>query len=333
MAGQRRFLLVGDSKLVSYANLRAMIDAGVSFVAPASKIYVSAATLAAQDLEGAIVADYVADRDRNIAPEDRGSYRVVEDTMVLAAKRKADPDLVLRRVFVWSSARQGAASHARDKKLDRARGDLERLGRGLGSRHYPDVGAVEARLGVIARQRKVAAYLRSRLGTDGSGRPTLDWHFDEAALAAEAATDGWYALVTNLDAAEADATEVLVRYKGQEVVERRYGDFKGPLAVAPMFLKSNRRIEALLSVICLALLVFCLVERQVRIGIAPEKTMIGLHPARRAARPTGRAIFGALVTMRLVPATRDGPAVVARPNDVQLRLLVLLDVDPTADLR
>ncbi len=29
---------------------------------------------------------------------------------------------------------------------------------------------------------------------------------------------------------EADAAEVLVRYKGQESVERRYGNFKGPLA-------------------------------------------------------------------------------------------------------
>jgi transposase len=48
------------------------------------------------------------------------------------------------------------------------------------------------------------------------------------------------------------------------VVERRYHDFKGPLAVAPVFLRHNRRITALITVICLALLVFCLFERQVR---------------------------------------------------------------------
>jgi hypothetical protein len=52
-------------------------------------------------------------------------------------------------------------------------------------------------------------------------------------LAAEQASDGWYALLTNLDPDQADAAEVLARYKGQEVVERRYGAFKGPLAVAP----------------------------------------------------------------------------------------------------
>jgi transposase len=37
LAGERRFLMVGDSKLVSYPNLRAITEAEVSFVAPASK--------------------------------------------------------------------------------------------------------------------------------------------------------------------------------------------------------------------------------------------------------------------------------------------------------
>lgn len=52
----------------------------------------------------------------------------------------------------------------------------------------------------------------------------------QAALDTEAATDGWYALLTNLDLASVDTAGVLTRYKGQEVVERRYSAFKGPLA-------------------------------------------------------------------------------------------------------
>lgn len=332
LAGERRFLLVGDSKLISYTNLRAFFDAGVSFVAPASKHYVAAEVLGAHDPGEAMAVDYVAERDHDKAPDRQGRYRVMEDTMTVTGARKADPALVLRRVFVWSSARAEAAAHARAKKLDRARDDLERLDRGLGSRHYPDAAAVEARLAQIARERKVKAYLLAEVGTDAAARPTLRWSFDAVAVAAEAATDGWYALVTNLDAEEADAAEVLRRYKGQEVVERRYGDFKGPLAVAPMYLKDNRRIAALITVICLALLVFCLVERDVRRAIEPERTMLGLYPERRSARPTGRMIFAALATMRLIPATGSDPPIVPRPNDVQLRLLRMLNVDPTAGL-
>ena len=45
------------------------------------------------------------------------------------------------------------------------------------------------------------------------------------------------------------------------MAERRYGEFKGPLAVTPLFLKTSRRIAALITVICLALLIFCLTGR------------------------------------------------------------------------
>jgi hypothetical protein len=50
LAGPRRFLVVGDSKLVSYANLRDLLAAEVDFIAPASKTYVTAEVLAALDL-------------------------------------------------------------------------------------------------------------------------------------------------------------------------------------------------------------------------------------------------------------------------------------------
>jgi transposase len=328
LAGERRFLLVGDSKLVSYANLAAIGAAGVDFIAPASKTYLPAQVLAALDPVAATPVDYLAERDAGKPPEQRGSYRVVEDTMALAGPRKADPVLHLRRVFVWSSARATAAATARAKKLERARDDLGRLERGLGSRHYPDVAAVQARLAAITKTRRVAGLLRAEIGVDQRGKPTLTWWFDPNALATEAATDGWYGLVTNLDPAQADAAEVLARYKGQEVVERRYGAFKGPLAVAPMFLQSNRRIQALVTVICLALLIFCLVERQVRRAIAPAVRLEGLYVG-QPAKPTGRLIFEALARLRLIPASGHDPPIIPQPPPLQARLLHLLDVDPT----
>jgi hypothetical protein len=275
MAGPRDFLLIGDSKLVSYNNVSAMIESGVGFVAPASKTYTPAGVLAALDLDSATEVDYVAERDAGRPVDERGRWRVTEDTTTLAGRRKRDPVLTLRRVFVHSTARARAATTARARKLDRARDDLDRLVRGLGSRHYPDGKAVTARITAISSARRVTAYLRAETGTDpATGKPTLTWWFDQAALDAEAATDGWYALLTTLPA-DVDAAEVLVRYKGQEAVERRYGTVKGPLAVAPMFLKNNRRITALVTVICLALLIFCLIERQVRLAIGHRSPSTG----------------------------------------------------------
>jgi hypothetical protein len=187
---------------------------------------------------------------------------------------------------------------------------------------------VTTRITAIASARRVTAYLRTVTGIDPvTGKPTLRWWFDQAALDAETATDGWYALLTNLPA-DIDPAEVLRRYKGQEVVERRYGAFKGPLAVAPLFLKNNRRIAALITVICLALLIFCLIERQARLAIAPQTTLPGLYVG-RPAKPTGRLIFQALARLRLIPAANGQPPGIPQPPPLQARLLALLGVDPT----
>ncbi len=329
IAGERTFLLVGDSKLISYPNVRDMAGAKVTFIGPAPKQHVPAAVLAACDIEAAAEVAYTALRDTRKPLDDRGTWRAYEDTMVLRPPRGTKgPDITVRRVFVHSTARAGAAKIARARKLDRARDDLDRLTRGLGSRHYPDEAAVRNRLAVIGKTRRVADYLTTTIGTDaGTGKPTLQWAYDQAALEAESATDGWYALLTNLDPAEADTASVLLRFKGQEASERRYGNYKGPLAVAPMFLQHNRRIAALITVICLALLVFSLVERQVRAQIAPAAKIPGLY-ADRPARPTGWLIFAAIAGLRLIPAAADRPPVIPRPTPLQQRLLELLDVDP-----
>ncbi|MFA1544646.1 IS1634 family transposase [Actinomadura monticuli] len=330
LATPARMLIVGDSKLVSYANLAAMDADGVTFVAPASKTYVPAAQLAGLSLERATGVDHVAQRDAGKPADRRGAWHVVEDAMSLAGPRKRDPVLALRRVFVHSSARAQAAATARAKKLDRARDDLQRLERGLGTRHYPTVEKVQARLTAIGKDRRVGAYLRAEAGTDpDTGKPTLHWWFDQDAIDAEAATDGWYALLTNLPPDQADAAQVLVLYKGQEAVERRYSAFKGPLAVAALFLKNNRRIAALVTVICLALLIFCLIERQVRHSLAAQgRTKVpGLY-AGRPAIPTGRLILQTLATMKIIPGQGQDPPVIPQPTPVQLHLLDLLDIDP-----
>jgi transposase len=328
MCGERSFLLVGDSKLVSFDNLRQLIAAGVTFIAPASKQYIGADVLAGCNFDAATPVDYVAQRDVDKPPDRRGSYRVLQDIWTMPPPQKAKGSgLDLRRVFVWSSADAEAAANARAKKLDRAREDLDALQRGLGGRHYPTAESVTARVTTIATKRRVSDYLHADVGVDNHNKPTLAWQFDPVALAAEAATDGWYCLLTNLDRHDVTAGEVLARYKGQEVVERRYGAFKGPLAVAPVFLKNNRRIEALLSIICLALLIFCLVEREVRRAIAPEQKMTGF-PARPTARPTGRLIFDALARLHLIPGTANAPPIIPQPTGIQARLLDLLDVDP-----
>ena len=326
LAGPRTFLLVGDSKLLSYTNIAAMIEAKVTFLAPASKAFVPAEVLASCNYDKAEPADFVAGRDLATPADQRGRYRVCEDTMTITGPRKSDQAHQVRRVFVHSSARADAARRARDKKLDRARDDLQRLVRGLGSRHYNTSEKVTARVHSIAEKRRVGDYLRTTIGIDHHRRPTLEWSFDPAALNAEAATDGWYALLTNLPDT-VTASQALTRYKNQPATsERRYHDFKGPLAVAPMFLHTNRRMAALIGVICLALLIYCLIEREARRNLAPAVKLDGIY-AGRAAKPTASLIFAALSSLRLRTGA-DGQPEIPQPDPVQRRVLDILKIDP-----
>ena len=330
IAGPRTFLLVGDSKLISWANATAMAAGQVAFVAPLAASRVPAGLFAALPSGAGTEVDYVAARDAGKPAAARGTYRVLEDDgMDIRGPRASDPVVHLRRILVYSSANAAGQAKARALKLARAAGELDKLVRTAGTRFHPTEDAVAARVQAIAAKRRAGKYLRTAITAGQAGKPVLAWHFDQDAIDAEAAGDGWYALLTNLEPGQAGPAGVFRRYKGQHVVERRYGEFKGPLAVAPIFLELNRRITALITVICLALLIFCLVERQVRQALAPHAEMMtglpGYGPAN--ARPTGRTIFRALADLRLIPAHHGNPATIPKPVGVQARLIDLLNID------
>jgi transposase len=331
VAGPRPFLLVGDSKLISYTNAAAMSSEGVGFVAPLAASRVPAGLFAALPQGAGTAVDYAPARDAGKpAAAARGSYRVLEDDgMDLHGPRRTSPPVHLRRILVYSPANAEGQARSRARKLARAAEELDRLVRTAGTRFHPTADTVAARAKTIATKRRVGAYLRTAITCDATGKPALTWHFDQAAIDAEAAADGWYALLTNLAPDQASPAEVFVRYKGQHIVERRYGEFKGPLAVTPLFLKTSRRIAALITVICLALLIFCLIERQVRNALAPHGgTMTGLPGyLRTPAKPTGRTIFMVLGDLRLIPAHDGNPAMIPKPAGVQARLLDLLGTD------
>jgi transposase len=93
-----------------------------------------------------------------------------------------------------------------------------------------------------------------------------------------------------------------------------------------MFLHTNRRIAALIAVVCLALLIYCLIEREARRNLAPATKLDGLY-AGRPAKPTAGLILNALASLRLRIGT-DGTPEIPRPNPLQQRLLDLLKIDP-----
>jgi hypothetical protein len=122
---------------------------------------------------------------------------------------------------------------------------------------------------------KRRAYVEQRLAQVQEGNPArglvdvelkgednhlqLTFRIHRQRLAAAQALDGRYALVTN--AAPLDAHHALTLFKGQDGVEKRIREVKGPLAVQPLFVRTDRRIEGLVFITLLALLVRAILER------------------------------------------------------------------------
>jgi transposase len=331
LAAARRFLMVGDSKLISYEDVRALQKAGVEFIAPLAATRLTEAEAAGLDPQTARVVDYVPLRSAERSTAPRETYRVLEDTYTLAGPRASDPPVTMRRILVHSTGNAKGQAQAREKRMAKAREELEKVRTGAGGRYYKTGEKIAARVGVIAEKRRVGDLLRYTVTTGPDGKPVLDWHFDQQVLEAKARAEGWYALVSNQDPATADEAAILIAYKGQAQVEHRYADYKGPLAVAPVFLETNRRITALLHVIMLALLVYCLIERQVRRelvsqGAADEK-MTGLYPDNRRLRPTTRMILYHLGELTLIGGHATDPPLVTITTGTQLHLLDLLGID------
>lgn len=301
-------LVVGDSKLLSAATLRAFSERGLRFICPQVKHGPVKRRLAGLDENAFLPLAYAAERHQAGAPR----YLVQEGSVTVG-------DEELRALSVLSLDDREAARAQRERQLGRAEQELGKLNRGVPERQR-SAAEVERRAQTILERRRVAELVRLELVDEG-GYPQARIAPDEQALAAAERLDGRYCLVTNERTLSAD--ELFAAYKRQHLIESRFADFKGPLQVRPVFLHSNRRIAALLAVISLALLLYGLIEREVRRALpalgAGEQRLLG----QRIGRATARKILDQLSDLAAVRA-RDGPTRLAQPRPVQQLLLQIL---------
>ncbi len=313
-------LVCADSVLGHVKNLCAADWAGLRFIVPLRADTGFAERFLAEVGHGGLHRlDYVPRRERRLPPGRRTRYRGA-----LRPFEVTDPETGERRGFrvayIWSSEEARSVAAGRERALAKAEAALARVERGLGGRHYKTKKEVDARVAIVLAP--VEGLLKAATGTR-AGKPTLRWRRDEQAIAKALATDGVYALASNLPG-RPSASTLLRTYKDQALVERRHRDLKGPLRVRPVFLQNDDRIGALISVVGLALLVFGLIETDLRRALAPEQELPGLLPEGRAARPTGRAILAAFQGLGLT-YTHEG-IVLDRLTGTQRRILELLDV-------
>lgn len=187
---------------------------------------------------------------------------------------------------------------------------------------------------------EVQPQIVERYRQDHRGRPTkhtrykkqvatrfdLSYAIDDRRAAKDALSDGVFPLVTNV--LELSPVDLLRVYKRQPTIEKRFAQLKTDFELAPVYLKSVHRIQALLCVYFFALLVEALLERDLRQAMQRRQiNALPLYPEGRACRcPTARRVidlFESVQRHTLLRRGRPAEVLITDLTRLQRRLLKL----------
>jgi transposase len=205
-----------------------------------------------------------------------------------------------------SSQKQKRDSESRKDRIVRAREKLESLD--LRRLRGPKTEtAMRKRVDTILQRFKVQAWLGVEIKMDideefkalSRGKPTGETRYKKIikktprlhikrnaeTIAKSQLMDGIFPLATNT---KMTALEVLNSYKYQPHLEKRHAFLKSTLHVAPVWLKKNVRIEALMFVEYLAQMVASLIERELRVVMKKKNVpvLLSLPEGRASKTPT-----------------------------------------------
>ena len=227
------------------------------------------------------------DRDSSL-PQEHYELAVVKHKFHDDESRRS---IDTRVIFVFSTADQKVVQQQRQKQIQRIKEELRQIELSVAAGRYNDkMTAVSKRVARAFNSGNSDGYFTWELtkltptelkaatkSTVRGGRvPThrFTWLFDESLVTADEANDGYSAIVTTVPLVTHNADTVFTMFREQNLVEHVNRQFKGPLAVRPVFLHSPERVEALVFLLMISLMVYFLVQRTYRENTpqdAPEK--------------------------------------------------------------
>jgi transposase len=349
LTGRRDFLYVADCKLATVENMAHVHQHGGRFLTvlprTRSEDGVFRESLSRGRVHWRRIYDKYDDK-RNLV--DR--YSIAEPAMSSAEG--------YRLVWYHSTRKAQIDAAARMRQVERALEDLAELEQKLGSprsryHHRAKVAeAVETILQDRGTMRWISTEINERIQEtyrqERRGRPNEKTRYvrqvnmrlerkyavDHAALAAERLGDGVFPLISN-DRTLSDR-ELLLAYKGQPVIEKRFSQLKTNFEVAPVYLKEVSRIQALLCMYFLALLVESLLERELRRAMDRRGVAsLPLYPEGRACRyptvPRLIEVFESVQRHTLLVAKKPPVVFTTKLTRLQRQILSLLGMSRAYD--
>jgi len=274
--------------------------------------------------------DYCPKSKQHLPEDKRPKYKVHEVRKRLEGKvdgRRVC--LKYRLLFVWSEVKATEEAKTRERHLQKIREEFEKIEKNLNKYTLKTREKIVQRLEAAKNKYAVGDVFRYEL-TCRNQKFKLKWHIDQAALERHQKLEGAYLIKTDLPKHQVPAAKVLEEYKEQIHVERRIGDMKGPLAIAPMFLEKPQRIAGMMQILLWALMALSLMERDVRRSLN-GKPMYGIYPENRPCpAPTGRGILECFEDLSIVVVKHKGTTRrrLAELTPVQRQLTRMMGIPP-----
>jgi transposase len=350
LTGRRDFLYVADCKLATTENMAYIHRHGGRFLSVLPRTRGEDAAFRAEILAGRVHWRRIHDKyDDEGELVDRLSIHEPEATSVEG----------YRLIWYRSARKAELDASARLQKIERAVGRLTELREKLAAprtRHRDRAKVAEAVeaileetataawITVAIEERAEETYRQQRRGRPGADtlyvkrerkRFDLTHRVELERLDEEARGDGIFPLISNEPSMS--AKDLLLAYKEQPMIEKRFGQLKTDFVVAPVFLKEVSRIQALLCVYFLALLVESLLERELRRAMEREGiASLPLYPEGRACRrPTARKVidlFEDVQRHELSSGRRPAVVFTTKLSRLQRRILRLLKMRGAYDI-
>jgi transposase len=200
--------------------------------------------------------------------------------------------LPCRVLFVYSSADEAICRQTRERDLVILRQGLEAIAATVARSHPKTTqDTIARRITRLFGKRAAAQFFRWEMvpltaaeqaalppPARGCGQPRFRFHWecDETAATAAATYDGLSALLTTAPR-QYSGDALFTQFKQQNYVELGHHQWKTPLAVRPVFLKSPQRVEALVCLMQIALTAYHLLERLYRQSLAADAAPAEQH--------------------------------------------------------
>jgi transposase len=308
-----KLLYICDTKLDTTENLWGVVDAGGEFLCGGAFNADLQRRFLKSHKELRPVTYWPKSQEKR-PPAERDQYKAFElQERLYRTVAGKQQKLEYRMMFVWSQAKARQEGKTRERHEGKIRAAFEAIERNLNRYTLKDEKTIVRRCEQAKSKYGEGSMFEYTL-TGKPGRFQLRWRQEPKALAEWKQLEGVFVLKTNVATRRLPLADTLAKYREQSKVEKRIGNLKGPLAVAPVFLKNPERIAGLLSIVVWALMVMSLMERSVRRKLK-GKPLRGLYPENRpSAAPTGPAILDCFRGLSIVIVTPTHKPTPSRPH-------------------